>query len=222
MDIKEYIDTLPKKAARPRPDGTYTVLPRMRHGKLDAARLAVISRVVEANNLPGIRITAGQQVLIDGVSEDRLKAVVEALGEVGPAYKHNAQGCLGTGGCKLGQQDSRAAAARLSELLETFDMPCKVKAGVSGCPMCCAESMARDVGLFGKKGGWTVSFGGNAGKRVRCGDILAENVSGDEAFAIIAKALAFYADNAKKKERTARFVERVGLDALKRAALGED
>jgi NAD(P)H-nitrite reductase large subunit len=219
MDIKEYIDTLPKKAARLRTDGTYTVLPRMRHGKLDADRLAVISQVVAANNLPGIRITAGQQVLIDGVPEGRLKAVVEALGEVGPAYKHNAQGCLGTDGCKLGQQDSRAAAARLSELLDTFTMPCKVKAGVSGCPMCCAESMARDVGLFGKKGGWTVTFGGNAGKRVRCGDILAENVSEDEAFAIIAKALAFYADNAKKKERTARFVERVGLDAVKAAVL---
>jgi NAD(P)H-nitrite reductase large subunit len=219
MDIKEYIESLPKKAVRPRADGTYTVLPRMRHGKLDADRLAVVSQVVAANSLPGIRITAGQQVLIDGVPEDRLKSVVEALGEVGPAYKHNAQGCLGTGGCKLGQQDSRAAAVRLSELLETFTMPCKVKAGISGCPMCCAESMARDVGLFGKKGGWTVSFGGNAGKRVRCGDILAENLSEDEAFAVIAKALAFYADNAKKKERTARFVERVGLDAVKAAVL---
>ena len=190
----------------------------MRHGRLDAAQLAVINRVVEDNDLPGIRITAGQQVLIDGVSENRLKAVIDALGEVGTAYKHNAQGCLGTDGCKLGQQDSRAAAVRLSELLETFTMPCKVKGGVSGCPMCCAESLARDVGLFGKKHGWTVSFGGNAGKRVRSGDILAEDVSEDEAFAILERVLAFYADNAKKKERTARFVERVGIDAVKRAA----
>ncbi|WP_319584693.1 nitrite reductase [uncultured Pseudodesulfovibrio sp.] len=222
MNTEEYIDTLPKKAARLRADGTYTVLPMMHHGKLDANRLSLISRVVADNSLPGIRITAGQQVLIDGVPADRLKSVIEALGEVGLAYKHKAQGCLGTDGCKLGQQNSRAAAERLSELLDTYDMPCKVKAGVSGCPMCCAESMARDVGLYGKKGGWTVSFGGNAGKRVRCGDILGENLSEDEAFELIAKALSFYAENAKKKERTARFVERVGLDALKSAVLTAD
>jgi NAD(P)H-nitrite reductase large subunit len=214
MDIKEYIESLPKKAVLPRADGTYTVLPRMRHGKLDADRLAVVSQVVAAHNLPGIRITAGQQVFIDGVPEDKLEAVIDGLGAVGAAYRNKAMGCLGTAGCKLGQQDSQSAAIRLSELLDTFTMPCKVKAGVSGCSMCCSESMVRDVGLIGRKHGWTVVFGGNAGKRVRQGDILAQDVSEDEAFDILGKVLALYAENGKKKERTARFVERIGLDAV--------
>lgn len=219
MDIKEYIETLPRKAARLRPDGTYTVCPRMYGGKLDSAQLAAISRVVRDNGLPGVRITAGQQLLIDDVPEDRLQAVIEGLGQVGAAYRNKALGCLGASGCKMGQQDSQAAAVRLSELLDSFTMPTKVKAGVSGCSMCCGESMVRDVGLIGRKSGWTVVFGGNAGKRVRQADVLAQDVSEDEAFAILGKALALYADTAKKKERTARFVERVGIDAVRAAIL---
>ncbi|HKI80446.1 MAG TPA: nitrite reductase, partial [Pseudodesulfovibrio sp.] len=62
MDIKEYIDTLPLKAVRPRADGTYTVLPRMYGGKLDAGQLAAINAVVLENGLPDVRITAGQQL----------------------------------------------------------------------------------------------------------------------------------------------------------------
>ena len=217
MDIKEYIDTLPFKAVLARADGTYTVLPRMHGGMLDAEQLAAITKVVQENGLPDVRITAGQQLLIDNVPEDKLEAVIEGLGAVGAAYRNKALGCLGTAGCKLGQQDSQSAAVRLSELLDTFTMPCKVKAGVSGCSMCCSESMVRDVGLIGRKHGWTVVFGGNAGKRVRQGDVLAQDVSEDKAFDILDKVLTLYARDGKKKERTARFVERVGLDAVKAA-----
>ena len=51
----------------------------------------------------------------------------------------------------------------------------------------------------------------------RRGDVLAVDLSREEAFAVIGKALDFYAENARKKERTARFVERVGIDAVKAA-----
>ncbi len=86
--------------------------------------------------------------------------------------------------------------------------------------MCCSESLVRDVGLIGKKKGWTVFFGGNAGKRVREADILAEDVSGEKALEILGRALEFYSENAKAKERTARFVERVGIDVVKEAVFG--
>ena len=112
------------------------------------------------------------------------------------------------------------SGAKLEKFLNGFDLPTKLKAGVAGCSMCCSESLVRDVGLIGKKHGWTVAFGGNAGKRVREADILAENVSEETAFDIIHKALDFYSKNAKVKERTARFVRRVGIDAVKEAVFG--
>lgn len=221
MDVQDYIDSLPLKAVRPRPDGTYTVVPRMTLGRVSADQLAAVHQIVQDLGLPGVRVTSGQQLLIDCVPEDKLDAVIQVLGEVGAAYRNKSQGCLGSPECQYGQQDSQAAAIHVAELLETFELPAKIKAGVSGCSMCCSESMVRDIGMIGLKHGWTVAFGGNAGKRVREADVLAEDVSEEEALSILAKALDYYARNAKKKERTARFVERVGADALKAAVFPE-
>lgn len=221
MELKEYIKQLPMRAVRPRPDGSYTIVPRTTLGNISADRLAVINEVVRKYNLPGVRITAAQQVMIDGVSADDVRDVVEMLGEVGSKYKYRVQGCLGKPDCKFGQQDAMTMAEELMEFLNGFKLPFKLKSAVSGCSMCCAESMIRDVGMTGKKNGWTVSFGGNGGKRSRQADVLAEDVTKEQAFDIIRKALDFYSENAKVKERTARFVERVGIDAVKEAVFGK-
>nr|WP_319544065.1 nitrite reductase [uncultured Pseudodesulfovibrio sp.] len=219
--MKEYIEKLPMRAVKTRGDGSFTVVPQISQGQISAAQLASIQRVIEEYGLPGIRITAGQRVMIDGVSADILREVVEKVGPVGDIFKHKVQACLGMTGCKLAMQDSMGVAARLEEFLKEYSLPTKLKSSVSGCSMCCAESMIRDVGLVGRKTGWVVSFGGNGGKRVRQGDILAQDVTEVEAFAIIGKSLDFYMKNAKVKERTARFVERVGVDAIREAVLGE-
>ena len=220
MELKAFIEQLPMRAVKSRKDGTFTVVPRMSQGKLAADQLIAIAKVVEEYGLQGIRLSSGQRVIIDGVPADILPEVIEKIGPVGDIYKHKVQACLGTVGCNLGQQDSMAVAAALEEFLKDYELPTKLKSSASGCSMCCGESMIRDVGLVGKKHGWTVSFGGNGGKRARQADVLAENVSRKEAFEIIGKALDFYAANAKVKERTARFVERVGIEAVKEAVFG--
>ncbi|WP_279593462.1 nitrite reductase [Pseudodesulfovibrio sp. S3-i] len=209
------------RAVKLRKDGSYTVVPRMSQGRINAEQLLAIYSVVQEHNLPGVRLTAGQRLMLDGIPAEVLEAVVEKIGPVGDVYRHKVQACLGTAGCKLAMQDSMSLAEKLEEHIKDFVLPTKLKSSVSGCSMCCAESMIRDVGLIGRKTGWTVSFGGNGGKRVRRGDILAEDVSSQEAFDIIGKALAFYAEHAKVKERTARFVERVSVDAVKKAVLGK-
>ncbi len=221
MEMKEYIKELPMRAVKPRGDGSFTVVPQMSQGQVSAKQLAAIQSVVEEHGLPGIRVTAGQRIMIDGVSADILKDVVEKVGPVGDVFKHKVQSCLGTTGCRLAMQDSMGLAARMEEFLKDYSLPTKLKSSVSGCSMCCAESMIRDIGLIGRKTGWTVSFGGNGGKCVRQGDVLVQNVTEVEAFEIVGKALDFYAENAKVKERTARFAERVGVDAIKKVIFGE-
>ena len=219
MELKEYIEQLPKRAVKPRKDSSFTVVPRMSQGKLAADQLIAIAKAVEEFGLTGIRLSTGQRVLIDDVPADILPQFIEKIGPVGDVYKHKVQACLGTTGCKLGQQDSMAVAAELEVFLNDYTTPTKLKSSASGCSMCCAESMIRDVGLVGRKTGWTVSFGGNGGKRARRADVLAEDITKEKAFEIIGKALAFYSEHAKPKERTARFVERVGIEAVKKAVL---
>jgi NAD(P)H-nitrite reductase large subunit len=220
MELKAFIEQLPMRAVKPRKDGTFTVVPRMSQGKLAADHLIAIAKVVEEYGLEGVRLSTGQRLLIDGVPGAVLPEVIDKVGPVGDIYKHKVQACLGTTGCNLGQQDSMAVAAELEEFLNDYELPTKLKSSASGCSMCCGESMIRDVGLVGKKHGWTVSFGGNGGKRARQADVLAQDVPKEEAFEIIGRALDFYATNAKVKERTARFVERVGIKAVEQAVFG--
>ena len=63
--------------------------------------------------------------------------------------------------------------------------------------------------------GWTVFFGGNAGTRPRFGDLIARDLSSDEAVDCTRRLAGYYRDHAKPHERTARFMERIGMDFLK-------
>lgn len=189
-------------------------------GQVTAEELNAINSVVQDYGLPGVRVTGRQRIMIQGIPEEKLQEIIERLGHVGNPNKYFVQACVGSTKCRLGMRDSLDMAQRLEDYLNDFELPAKIKSGVAGCSMSCAESYVRDVGMVAKKKGWLVLFGGNAGKGVRKGDVLAEDVSGKLALEIIGKALDFYAENAKKKERTARFVERVGIDAVKRAVFG--
>ncbi len=203
-----------------RKDGTCSVMARSPLGEVTPEQLDTINAVVKEFNLSGVRMTGRQQLELKGIPEDKVEAVIERLGVVGTAHKYLVQACIGITGCRLGMQDSMAMGAKLEKFLDRFELPWKLKSSVSGCSMSCAESYVRDVGLVGKKNGWVVLFGGNAGKGARKADVLAEDVSDERAFEIIGKALDFYSENAKKRERTAPFVERVGIEAIKEAVFG--
>lgn len=214
MEINEFVATLPKHAVAQKGKGMYSIMARTPMAEITPEQFNTINSVIQEFGLAGVRITGRQRLQLKGIPEDKVQAVVERLGGVGEVCKYIVQSCVGSTSCRFGMRDSIAMASKLEDFLNTLNLPAKLKSGVAGCSMSCAESYVRDVGLVGKKSGWTVLFGGNAGKGVRKGDVLAEGVSDDEALKVIGKALDFYTENAKKKERTARFVERVGVEAV--------
>ena len=103
---------------------------------------------------------------------------------------------------------------KVEEALMAMPLPAKTKVGISGCPMNCCECYVRDVGIFGKKKGWSLVFAGNGGGVPRLGDIIAEGLSDDEVIELAGKCLQFYADNARRLERTARLMTRTPLEKL--------
>jgi NAD(P)H-nitrite reductase large subunit len=202
---------------------TYAIVPRTPLGLVTPAALETIANVVKKYQIPVVKITSGQRMALVGLKETDVARAWKDLGmDVGRATElcvHYAQACPGTAVCRFGVQDSLDMGTELERLFIGMALPAKVKFGVSGCPMCCGESYVRDVGVLGKKNGWTVIFGGNSGGRPRIGDVIAEDVSRDAAIDLVKRCLEYYAANGKKKERTARFMERIGVDALKKAVL---
>ena len=213
----------PKGAILQRDKQTYAIVPRVPCGLLTKEKLRNLATVVEKYDIPIVKLTSGHRIALVGMKADTINDIYADLGmDPGKATElclHYVQACPGTEVCKFGIQDSLGFGIKLEGLLAGREMPAKLKVGVSGCPFSCAEGMVRDIGIMGKKKGWNVSFGGNSGQRARVGDILAEEISPEEVVTLINRCLDYYAEHGKKKERTARFIERIGIETFKEAVL---
>ena len=198
---------------------TYAVVPRSPAGIVTPENLENIVKTVRKYNIPIIKMTSGQRMALVGIKEEDIDNVKKDMGmPVGEATApclHYVQTCPGTAVCKLGNQDSLGLGLEIEELYQKMDMHAKLKMGISGCPRCCGESYMRDIGVFGSAKGWTVIFGGNSGGRPRIGDVIAKDLTKDEVLDLTKRLLEYYRVNGKPGERTARFMERVGMERLK-------
>ncbi|MBW2644745.1 MAG: NAD(P)/FAD-dependent oxidoreductase [Deltaproteobacteria bacterium] len=213
----------PKGAIIQRDRKTYAIVPRTPLGIVTPDMLETIAGVVRKYEIPVIKITSAQRIALVGMKPEVVDKVWQDLGmDVGPAVGlcvHYVQACPGNALCKLGLRDSLGLGGKLENLFVGMDLPAKAKIGISGCSMNCGESYMRDFGAFGKKSGWTVVFGGNAGRKPRIGDVIAEGLSSEEVIDLAKRCFEYYAANGKKKERTARFIERIGIEEFKKAVL---
>lgn len=204
---------------------TYLVLPHYDAGLLGPDDLDHLAALARKYNIPQTKITGAQRVAFLGMEPEAMERLRTELmiPETPPHTRHRihyVQACPGKTWCKYGHQDALSLGERIKALELDGPLPAKVKVGISGCRFCCCESWMRDVGLTGESKGWRFTFGGNAAGRPRIGDVVAEQLSANDAVQLVGKTLNFYLHEAKFKSRSARFMERIGIEALKKAVLG--
>lgn len=207
-------------------DGTFSVIPRMRGGVTSSTELRKIADVADKYNVPMVKVTGSQRIDLLGIKKEDLPKVWAELGEVGMVSGHAyakavrmVKSCVGTDFCRYGTQNSIDAGIKLETLLEGLYTPGKVKLGVVGCPRNCAEATVKDIGLVGIEGGWQVVIGGAAGKVVRAADILCTVKTTEEAFDAALLFFQHYRENGEYLERTYDFVERIGLEKIRRETI---
>ena len=193
---------------------TYAIQTRIPAGVVTPDDLETIARVAREYAIPLVKITSGQRFLLVGVREKDIAGVRKALGTLGaasitPGVRY-VQSCPGITYCKNGTQDSLSLAKAISDEYAGKDFPAKIKIGVSGCPRCCGESRVRDIGIMGSAKGWTVYFGGHSGFKSRQGEQVATGLDSGQALACVRSLLSYYQAHAEPKERSSRFLERVG------------
>ncbi|HDS63204.1 MAG TPA: NAD(P)/FAD-dependent oxidoreductase [Methanofollis liminatans] len=211
----------PRGAILQRDRETYAIVPRTPAGIVAPEDLENIARVARRYEIPVIKITSGQRMALVGIKAEDVEKIWNEIGmTVGEATApcvHYVQACPGTAVCKYGVQDSLGLGLELEKVYQDLNLPAKLKMGVSGCPRCCGESYVRDIGVLGTTKGWTVTFGGNSGGRPRIGDVIAKDLAKEDVIALVKLLLDYYIENGKPGERTARLVDRVGIDAVKAA-----
>jgi len=213
----------PTGAILQRDKETYAIVPRTPVGLVTPDDLEALARVARKYNIPVIKITSGQRFALVGLKKEDVDSIWQELGmDVGKATElclHYVQACPGTAVCKFGVQDSLGLGTEIESFFTEMELPAKVKIGISGCPFCCGESFVRDIGIFGKKNGWTFIVGGSSARRPRIGDVLTENLSKEEVIDLTRRTLEYYRDKSKKKQRMARFIDRIGIENFKDAIL---
>jgi nitrite reductase (NADH) large subunit len=201
-------------------DGSFSVVPRIRGGVTSPAELRRIADVAEKYNVRMVKITGSQRIDLLGVKKADLPKIWADLGmPSGQAYTKGVRmvkTCVGTTFCRFGTQDSIAAGVELERRLENLFTPHKLKMAAVGCPRNCAEATVKDIGLVGNEGSWQVVVGGAAGKTVRRADLLVTVETTQQAIEAAELFFQYYRENANYLERTYDFVERLGIEKIRR------
>jgi nitrite reductase (NADH) large subunit len=202
-------------------DGTFSVIPRIYGGVTSAAELRRIADVADRYDVPMVKITGGQRIDLVGVSKEQLPGMWRDLGmPSGHAYAKSfrtCKTCIGTEFCRYGVGDSTALGIQIERRYQGIETPHKIKLATAGCPRNCSEATTKDLGAVAIEGGkWELYIGGAAGTRVRKGDILCVVDSHDDVLRYMGRFIQYYREHAKYLERTFGFVERIGIDRLRK------
>jgi NAD(P)H-nitrite reductase large subunit len=197
---------------------TYAIAPHLPCGVVEPAQLRKIADVAEKYNISALKITSAARIAMLGIKEEEVDGVWNDLGmNLGHAIGlcvRSIKACPGTTFCRVGKQDSLRVGMELDKIYHGLELPSKMKMGVSGCQIQCAENCIKDISLYGTKAGWTIQVGGNGSIQPRLAEVLVEDVPESEALKIVDKVIHYYKENAKR-ERIGKMLDRIGLDKLK-------
>lgn len=130
--------------------------------------------------------------------------------------------CVGSEWCRFGVQDSTSLGIALERMCWGAWTPHKVKLAVSGCPRNCAEASIKDLGVVAIESGWEILVGGNGGVKVRACDTLCRVETAEEVMEYAAAYLQLYRETGRYLERTAPWIERVGLSWVREQVVDDD
>jgi len=203
-------------------DGTYSVVPRIWGGETTPGELRALAEIAEKFQVPTVHITGGQRVDFLGVKKEQLPAMWGDLSQAGFVSGHaygkairTVKTCVGQNWCRFGTQDSTTMGIQLEKMTWGAWTPHKFKMAVSGCPRNCAEATIKDFGVVCVDSGYELHVGGNGGVKVRATDFLCAVKTPEEVLEYCAAFLQIYREEAHYLERTAPWVERVGLSYIK-------
>ncbi|MFZ1388369.1 MAG: nitrite reductase large subunit NirB [Thiolinea sp.] len=205
-------------------DGTYSVVPRMFGGLCTSQQLRDIADIADKYHVPEIKVTGGQRIDMFGIKKEELPSMWKDLSDAGFVSGHaygkalrTVKTCVGSKWCRFGTQDSTGLGVQIEELTWGSWMPHKFKIAVSGCPRNCAEATIKDFGVVCVDSGYELHVGGNGGIKVRVTDLLCKVETEEQVKEYCGAFTQFYREDAHYLERTAPWIERVGLEKIKKA-----
>jgi nitrite reductase (NADH) large subunit len=210
-------------------DATYSVIPRMWGGGTTPAELRAIADAAEKFNVKTVHVTGGQRIALYGLQKEELPAIWGDLNQAGLVSGHaygkalrTVKTCVGKEWCRFGTQDSTQLGIDLEKMTWGSWTPHKFKMAASGCPRNCAEATIKDFGVVCVDSGYELHVGGNGGVKVRATDLLCHVETPEQVLEYCAAFMQLYREEAHYLERTAPWLERVGLTYVKERVVEDE
>ncbi|QBR02152.1 nitrite reductase large subunit NirB [Paraburkholderia pallida] len=207
-------------------DNTFSVVPQMKGGVTTPDELRRIADVADKYHIPMVKVTGGQRIDLLGVKKEDLVNVWKDLGmKSGHAYGKSirtVKTCVGAEFCRFGTQNSTQMGIDLETMLANMWSPHKVKLAVSGCPRNCAEAGIKDVGVIAVDSGWELYVGGNGGIKTEVAQFLVKVRTSEEVKEYTAAFLQLYREEAHYLDRTVHYLERVGMEYVKKRVVDDE
>lgn len=210
-------------------DGTYSVVPRMWGGLTNPKELRAIADAAEKYGARTVKVTGGQRIDLFGIRKEDLPAIWADLNAAGMVSGHaygkalrTVKTCVGSEWCRFGTQDSTGLGVKIEHATWGSWMPHKFKIAVSGCPRNCAEATIKDFGVICVDSGYELLVGGNGGIHLRGTDMLCKVETEEQAMEMCSAFIQLYREEAHYLERTAPWIERVGIDSVRQRLADPD
>ena len=124
--------------------------------------------------------------------------------------------CVGTEWCRFGTQDSTGLGVKLEQMmLGLVDAAQGQARGLAAARATAPRRRSRTSAWSASTAGYELIVGGNGGIKVRVTDLLCKVATEDEVLEYCGAFLQLYREEARYLERTAPWIERVGLDYVK-------
>jgi nitrite reductase (NADH) large subunit len=210
-------------------DATYSVIPRMWGGGTTPQELRAIADVAEKYRVKTVHVTGGQRIALYGLTKEELPKIWGDLNQAGLVSGHaygkalrTVKTCVGREWCRFGTQDSTQLGIDLEKMTWGSWTPHKFKMAASGCPRNCAEATIKDFGVVCVDSGYELHVGGNGGVKVRATDLLCHVETPAQVLEYCAAFMQLYREEAHYLERTAPWIERVGLTYVKEKIVADE
>ncbi|AQR95995.1 nitrite reductase [Clostridium saccharoperbutylacetonicum] len=196
---------------------TFAITPHIPGGFITIDNMQKILDV--AKKYKGVlKITSGQRILITNLKQEDLEAIWNELG-MEPAVRtqnsvKNVEMCP-AGYCKRSKFNTIGTGMKLSKKYQWMETPCRTKIGVAGCRNACGSVYSKDVGVIADKTGFIVSAGGSGGYNPRMADIIAQDISEEQALKLVDNIFEYYMEFAEDGEKLGFFIDRVGVEEFK-------
>ena len=199
-------------------------------GRMTVTQMLALADIADEFGRGEIRLTVWQNLIIPGISDEKLQAAITAIQATGLSHQNNTIkggliACTGSQGCKYAAADTKGHAVALGDHLASkmiLDQPINIH--LTGCHHSCAQHYIGDIGMMGTKvrtesgesvDGYNIVLGGGVDDQQAIAREIWKSIPATEIQALVEKLLCAYLAKRQGDESFAAFSRRLTPEQIR-------